>query len=387
MTTVLRKLLTALGRSQNLAGILEQTKDDPAARAVWLTKLLSAAWPSPLSACFLRAEPAAPGCVLDADGRRQPAWEEALRGPLTLAADQAGPGQVRPVPWPSGMAVPGQTLAGAPVAFRAHRYGALVLAVPERDPLDETSPAVALLARWAESLALLLYLEAQERLHEDLRSELARQAGLCTLGELTGLVGHEFNNALNSIVLHVAVIGLDAPEKVRTELGVVRQLATTAAGLVRKLQQFNRQQRPTPAPVDLNRLVRAAAQKAPPQLRVGLDLAADLPPVLGAEADLRRVLGLLLAHSAAAMAPGPGQITIKTRKVDKRAILRLEDAGPGVADESLAELFEPFVVLRPGSNGSDLAIGKALVRRLQGSIQAENRPEGGLAFVMELPVA
>jgi signal transduction histidine kinase len=387
MTTVPRKLLTALDRGRDLAGILEQTKDNPASRVARLTELLYAAWPSALSACFLNAEPVALGCVLDATGRRQPAWEEALRDPLTLPADQADREPVRAVPWPSGMEVQDQTLAGAPVEFRAHRYGTLALAIPERDRLDATSPAVVLLTRWAEHLAMLLYLEDQERLREDLQSELARQAGLCMLGELTGLVGHDFNNALNSIVLHVAVIGLDAPEKVRTELGVIRQLATNAAGQVRKLQQFSRQQRPTPQPVDLNRLVRAAAQKAQPQLRIDLDLAAELPLVLGTEADLRRILTLLLAHSAAAMAPGPGRITLQTRKVDKRAVLRLEDTGPGVADDSLAQLFEPFVVLRPGGNGSDLPICKALVRRLQGSMQAENRPQGGVAFVIELPMA
>jgi signal transduction histidine kinase len=387
MTTSLRKLLIALGRGRDMAGILEQTKDDPASRVARLTELLYAAWPSSLSACFLTAESAALGCVLDATGRRQPAWEEALREPFTLAADQTYLEPVRPVPWPSGMEDQGQTLARVPLVFRGHRYGTLALAVPEGDRLEETSPPVVLLTRWAEQLAMFLYLEEQERLHEKLRSEIARQAGLCTLGELAGLVGHEFNNALNSIVLHVAVVGLDAPEKVRTELGVIRQKANDAAELVRKLQQFSRQQRPTPEPMELNRLVREAAQKAQPQLRIDLDLAAGLPPVMATEAGLRRILGLLLAHCAAAMAPGPGSITIQTRQVDKRVLLRLQDTGPAVPNDSLAQLFEPFVVVRSGSNGSDLPICKALVRRLQGSIQVENRPEGGLAFVIELPVA
>src|SRR5262249_26039494 len=131
MTTVLRKLLTALGRNREMADILVQTKDDPAPRVVRLTEFLHAAWPSALSACFLSAEPAPLGCVLDAAGRRQAAWEEALRQPLILPADQADREPVRVVPWPSGMEIDGQTLASAPVEFRGRRYGALALAVPE----------------------------------------------------------------------------------------------------------------------------------------------------------------------------------------------------------------------------------------------------------------
>jgi signal transduction histidine kinase len=395
MTTVLRKLQTAFSRGRELADILQETKDDSAARAVRLTGLLHTAWPTPLSAVFLSTGPFVVGCVVDQTGQRRPAWENALRDTLTSSAGQSSAGQVSTVSWPIEGAVAGQTLAVAPMTFRGRCFGTLSLAVSEQEPLDQSSPIAVLLAGWAEQLAMLLTLEEQERHHESVRAEMVRQAGLSTIGELTGLVAHEFNNALNSIVLHVAVMGLDAPEKVRTELAVIRQLAANAAAQVSKLQQFNRQQRPILVPMDLNRLVRAAAEEtrktSPPKgesaLTIHLDLAAELPSILGTETEGKRILKLLLASSARAMAAGPGSITIKTRPADKAVVLRVEDTGPGVDSASLPQLFEPFVALRPGSNGSDLAICKALVRRLHGSIQAENRPEGGLVFVIEFSVA
>jgi signal transduction histidine kinase len=379
MTTVLGDLPAALGYSRELAALLEATREDPVQRAVRLAERLHAAWPAPVTACFLAA-----GCVLDHAGQRQAAWEEALSEVFSRRVDPAGP--ARAVPWPAGLELPGQVLIAAPVAFRDRHHGTLAVAAAGPERAAETSPTALVLTQWAERLGLLLDLEQQEQLRESLRGQLARQARLTTVGELAGLVAHEFNNALNGIVLHVAVIGLDAPEKLRNELGVIRQLAANAAMLVRKLQQFSRQQRPALSPVDLNAVVRGSARDAA-GTTITLDLAADLPTILGIEAELRRILDLLLAHAAAAMAPAPGTVTIRTRGVDRKVVLRVEDGGPKVDEEALPQLFEPFSTIRPGSNGSDLPICKALVRRLQGSLQAENRPEGGLAFVAEWPAA
>jgi signal transduction histidine kinase len=392
---MLHKLQAALSHSRELADILEETKDDSAARAARLTGLLHTVWPTPLSAVFLVTGPSVVGCVVDQTGQRQPAWENALRDRQAATAGQFTAGHVQAVSWPLEVVLPGQTLAVAPMTFRERCFGTLSLAVLDQDMLDQSSPVTVLLAGWAEQLAMLLTLEKQERDHKALRADMARQAGLCTIGELTGIVAHEFNNTLNSIVLHVAVMGLNAPEKVRTELAVIRQLATSAAERIRRLQLFNRQQRPVLEPVDLSRLVRAAAEETrgsrqtegASALKIDLDLAAELPSILGTETEIKRMLGLLLANSAMAIAAGPGTITLSTRPVDKAVVLRVEDTGPGVDSASLPQLFEPFVALRPGSNGSDLAICKALVRRLQGSIQADNRPEGGLAFVIEFSVA
>jgi signal transduction histidine kinase len=204
-----------------------------------------------------------------------------------------------------------------------------------------------------------------------------RLEGLAILGELTSSVAHEFNNILNNIVLHLAVLeqkGL-SPE-LRQETSQVKQSSRQAADLVRRLQQHCQQQQPPSGPVDLNPLLREVAEG-----HARLELAPDLPPVLGHAGALKRLAGLLLAN---ARAVSKGEIRIKTEPCDHGVALHVEDQGPAVAAPLLGQQFHPFVVCRPGDDGVRLAVCRNLVRRLSGTIRAENRPEGGVTYVVEL---
>ena len=70
----------------------------------------------------------------------------------------------------------------------------------------------------------------------------------------------------------------------------------------------------------------------------------------------------------------------------------MNDAGPGLPEEWLEKIFEPFS--RPedartregGGSGLGLAIAKTCITSLGGEISCRNRPEGGLRVVMALPV-
>ena len=74
------------------------------------------------------------------------------------------------------------------------------------------------------------------------------------------------------------------------------------------------------------------------------------------------------------------------------AILHVADSGPGVPEEALEKLFEPFYriddsrVRKTGGVGLGLAITKRAVRLHGGCVRALNRPEGGLLVEIKLPL-
>ena len=70
---------------------------------------------------------------------------------------------------------------------------------------------------------------------------------------------------------------------------------------------------------------------------------------------------------------------------DGVAIVTVEDRGPGLSDEVMRRLFEPFHSTR-GSTGLGLAICHGIVGDHGGSIHAENRADGGARFIVELPL-
>jgi signal transduction histidine kinase len=208
--------------------------------------------------------------------------------------------------------------------------------------------------------------------------------------DLAYLLGHEFNNFLNNLFLHLSILEVSGPEsKIRSEAEAIRHLGRALAVKVHQFQQLSRKHRPPPEPVDLNAAVRAAAGAAQTSgLAISLELADSLPAVLSTASDLKHLVELLLQAATTSLPVTGGQIFLKTQAIGPHAVLSVTDNGKGIGEKQLPKLFEPFEALRPGSDGLKLAICRALVRRLQGNIHAENREgEEGLSVVVELPLA
>ena len=69
------------------------------------------------------------------------------------------------------------------------------------------------------------------------------------------------------------------------------------------------------------------------------------------------------------------------------AVIEVRDRGPGIPEEMLEEVFDPFFTTRaPGEGtGMGLAITSRIVQELGGRLEAENRPDGGALFRVRLP--
>src|SRR5213593_519760 len=87
------------------------------------------------------------------------------------------------------------------------------------------------------------------------------------------------------------------------------------------------------------------------------------------------------------MGTAGGGVTVSTRAQKDGAELRVRDTGPGMTDEVLRRLFEPYRSTRPGGSGLGLAIARRIVLDHGGRIEAENRPEGGAEVRVFVPSA
>ena len=93
-------------------------------------------------------------------------------------------------------------------------------------------------------------------------------------------------------------------------------------------------------------------------------------------------------RNALLFSPVGGAVALAvTAETDNRCLIRIEDQGPGVPADELEKIFAPF--FRGAGQGDGYGLGLAIARRvlaaLNGAIYAENRPEGGLRVVLELP--
>jgi signal transduction histidine kinase len=101
---------------------------------------------------------------------------------------------------------------------------------------------------------------------------------------------------------------------------------------------------------------------------------------------MKQVLGGLLDNAFKHSQAGD-EIGVNLDSQDGRALISIEDTGPGIPAESLPHVFERFYQADPvrGGMGLGLAIAKELVEAHQGTIAASNRAEGGCCITVSLP--
>jgi signal transduction histidine kinase len=142
-------------------------------------------------------------------------------------------------------------------------------------------------------------------------------------------------------------------------------------------------------------VVDASVRLASVRLKSLVRLAVEVPPEAVARAEPRRlgqVLLNLLLNAADAIEDArvqDGRVAVRAEVVGERVRVMVEDNGPGIAAENLPRLFTTFFTTKePGKGtGLGLALSRQYVESFGGTLRAENRPEGGARFIVELPVA
>ena len=155
-------------------------------------------------------------------------------------------------------------------------------------------------------------------------------------------------------------------------------------------------------PVNIHRVlndVLALQRQAPAWGETALRVEFDpsLPAVRGDRAQLTQVFLNLVKNALEALA-GRGELRVSTRIETRYHIRRgrgrgqflsvvVEDSGPGVPPEDVAQLFSPFFSTKAGGSGLGLALCHRIVAEHGGTIAHEPRPGGGARFRVTLPVS
>ncbi len=236
----------------------------------------------------------------------------------------------------------------------------------------------------------------QRRLQEALLESTKMEA----VGRLAAGLAHDFNNMLQGIVTCAELIAGEAEEeRPRAWAAEILDMADRGRQLVRHLLAYSRQQVLQPEVLDLNRAIREARpliqRLLGDDIRVVLDLAEGLPPIVADTTQLGQVLLNLASNSREAM-PGGGTFTLKTRLGEKKGndpfppiVLTVSDTGEGIASEIQREIFEPYFTTRRDSGGTGLGLAsvRGIVEQHRGSIEVRSQPGEGATFEIRFPAA
>jgi two-component system sensor histidine kinase KdpD len=123
--------------------------------------------------------------------------------------------------------------------------------------------------------------------------------------------------------------------------------------------------------------------------QVIVEIAPDLPPAQ-IDAKLMEQALVNLIHNSATHTPPNTRVRVSAKVEGSELVLIVADRGPGVAPEVISKIFDKYYrapdAPRDGV-GLGLAITRGIVEAHGGTISAENRTRGGIAFVIRLPMA
>jgi PAS domain S-box-containing protein len=150
------------------------------------------------------------------------------------------------------------------------------------------------------------------------------------------------------------------------------------------------------APTELRPVVESVVSMMEPQaLRKGLSMVSTVGGeslVMADKARLEQVLVNLIGN-AIKFTPAEGQITVSCSRRGEWTSVGIRDTGPGIPEDMLESIFEPFVQVgvgltsRPEGTGLGLAISREHAHGMGGSLIATNDPDGGALFTLALPSA
>ncbi len=210
-------------------------------------------------------------------------------------------------------------------------------------------------------------------------------------------ISHELRTPLTAIQGHVQLIAdglLDDPDEQQASLDVVLAEADRLQRLIGDLLDLaklearrfslNREH------VDLDALCTHAAHARGADARTAsVELRAHpfgTPVLVLGDGDrLLQIVGNLIANALRWTPPG-GSVDVSVRAERGRALVDVDDNGPGVPVETRELIFRPFISQDVQGTGLGLAVASELAAVMGGSLRVTDRPGGGARFTLELPL-
>jgi two-component system, OmpR family, sensor histidine kinase KdpD len=186
-----------------------------------------------------------------------------------------------------------------------------------------------------------------------------------------------------------------SPEDRDALLDTANESLTALANLLGDLLDVSRVQAGALAVHPVTLPVGAVVAPALDELELGpedvdLDLPADVPPVRADPVLLQRVIVNILAN-AERHAPAGTKVHVGVSAFAGQVEIRIADQGPGIPEELRDTVFQPFQRFGDTDNDTGLGLGLALARGftegMDGTIDVDDTPGGGLTVTVRLPIA
>ncbi len=235
--------------------------------------------------------------------------------------------------------------------------------------------------------------ERTRRLREA-QEQMIHKEKIAALGQMAAGVAHEIGNPLSSLssILRSFATRPGSGEGREEKLRIMQDQIERIAKIVREMVDFSRPPSFGKNLVHVNEVLRTAIGIARYDERfrgihVITSMDGEIPAVkLDGDRLLQVFLNILL-NAADAMG-GDGTLTLTSRRENRSVSVFFGDTGPGIPEDALPRIFEPFYTTKDVGKGSGLglSVSYGIMQGMGGSIRAENLSGGGSLFTVVIPL-
>jgi PAS domain S-box-containing protein len=263
-----------------------------------------------------------------------------------------------------------------------------------------------------------------------MEEQLLLNEKLATIAGLAAGVAHEINTPLSAILqAHQLVeMGL-SPKEMRSKekaakcnvdleavqeyfkkneldyfMDGIRESALKAANIIKSLLEFCRPNEGCFSTANLEDIMESSLLLSQADydmkkkygisnVQIIKEYAPDLPSVICVPVEIEQVILNLLKNSVQAMAEadlaGKPCITLRTATTGNKAVIEVEDNGPGIPEDIKSNIFDPFFTTRDVGIGVGMGLSVShaiIVDKHKGEIRVESEPGQGAKFIVELPL-
>jgi len=226
---------------------------------------------------------------------------------------------------------------------------------------------------------------------EDRKKELIRLERLALAGKLMANILHDIKKPVLNIKNEVPALkqSLENKQKTNEGLDIIREQADFFFSILNdvNMERFVTAEDTEKEYANINSCIEQSLRLVSYErgaTQVETNFAPDLPNILAYRYRLIQVFSNIILNAYQAMA-SKGRLSILTEKDDGRVKIVLSDSGPGISDEDIPHLFEPFFTSgKEEGAGLGLYITSSIIEEMGGTIEVKSETSKGTAFIIRI---
>jgi PAS domain S-box-containing protein len=234
-----------------------------------------------------------------------------------------------------------------------------------------------------------------------MEEELFKVKKLESVGVLAGGIAHDFNNILVGILGNISLARqcLSDPEQADAMLLNTEKAAMRAKDLTAQLLTFSRGGEPVIQTASIGPIITESSEFAlrGSNIKIIFNIPVDLWLVNADTGQIGQVIQNIVLNAKQAI-PAEGTVEITcfncadcgngAESLRERCVrIMISDNGPGIPDEILGKIFDPYFTTKDDGSGLGLSICHSIIKKHNGAITVESKPGKGTVFTIQLPVS